>query len=297
MTEPRDDFERRLEAEVGSYLAASAPRLEARQAAERAMSARTHRSQSLATAVGAAFAVVGALAVGLAILLIRAPSPPVGASPSPSAPPAPTAASVILPADAPLKPIECGWPASTPLAFAGWATVTDLSAQKIVQGNPLAHVYALVTRDRVERHPMIGSPMLERGFCALQQDGAQVESGVPYDWASHGATPSPLVTCEGGIVDCARETLVVLDAVSDFGHPAVRITFRADATCIWFPFGGAHPCPAIAVPDSAQRVTNAVVSFAGIAQQAFLNLFWLADGSISPDMAHVAPPPGATPFP
>ena len=50
-------------------------------------------------------------------------------------------------------------------------------------------------------------------------------------------------------------------------------------------------------PDGTQHVTSAVVTFAGTDQQAFLNLFWLADGSISPSMALATPPPGATPLP
>ena len=204
---------------------------------------------------------------------------------------------MILRADAPLKPSDCSWPAGTPLAFAGWATVADLGADQIVQGNPLAHVYALVSRDPVEVVPMIGPAMLERGFCALRQDGTQVESGVPDDWALHGALLSPQVACDGDAVACARETLAALDAVASVGQPAVRIAFRADAMCIWYPFlGGVHSCPAIIVPDGAQRMTSAVVTFAGTEQQAFLNLAWLADGSISSTMALVAPPPGATPF-
>jgi hypothetical protein len=108
-------------------------------------------------------------------------------------------------------------------------------------------------------------------------------------------TPAPAVTCEGKAIGCVRETLVVLDAVASVGHPATRITFRADAMCIWVPFR-TWPCGSIAVPDGTRRVASAVVTFSGTEQQAFLNLFWLADGSISPDMALVAPPPGATPF-
>jgi len=204
---------------------------------------------------------------------------------------------VVLPADAPLKPSDCSWPAATPLAFAGWATVADLQAEQIIQGNPLAHVYALVSRDPVELVPMIGSPMLARGFCALRQDGAQVESGVPDAWAFHGAATSPQVACGGDVVGCARGTLAVLDAVASVGHPAIRIAFRDDVMCIWYPFlGGVHSCPAINVPDGTQRMTSAVVTLAGTDQQAFLNLAWLADGSISSEMALVTPPPGATPF-
>jgi hypothetical protein len=42
-------------------------------------------------------------------------------------------------------------------------------------------------------------------------------------------------------------------------------------------------------------MSNAVVTFDGTDQQAFLNLFSLSDGSISSDLALVTPPPGATP--
>jgi hypothetical protein len=223
-----------------------------------------------------------------------APGTPSAATPTP----APTQAPVSLPADAPLTLSDCGWPSETPIAFAGFATVADLQASQIIQGSPLAHVYALVSRDPVELHPMIGSPMLERGFCALRQDGAQVESGVPSDWAFHGTLLSLQRTCEAGATDCARETMAVLDTVADVGHPAARITFRPDAACIWLPFmSGPHSCFAIIQPEGTERVTNAVVSFAGTDQQDFLNLFWLADGSISTTSNLATPPPGATPIP
>ena len=79
------------------------------------------------------------------------------------------------------------------------------------------------------------------------------------------------MTCSGVVVDCARETLAVLNAVADMGHPAVRIT-RAGPMCIWDPFLAApHSCPAIIEPGGTQRVANAVVSFAGTERQAFLN--------------------------
>jgi hypothetical protein len=89
------------------------------------------------------------------------------ATPSPS----PTQTPATLSADAPLRPTDCGWPDTAVLAFAGFATVADLDAQQIIiPGDSSQHLFALVTRDRVELHPMIGSPMLERGFCALRQD-------------------------------------------------------------------------------------------------------------------------------
>jgi hypothetical protein len=105
----------------------------------------------------------------------------------------------------------------------------------------------------------------------------------------------PEVTCEGDLQDCTRETQAVLDAVSEVSRPAIRIVFRANATCIWFPFGGDNPCPSIAFPKGTLRTSNAVVTFEGTDQQAFLNLFWLSDGSISSDLALATPPPGATP--
>jgi hypothetical protein len=106
----------------------------------------------------------------------------------------------------------------------------------------------------------------------------------------------PMVACESAATSCVRETLAVLDAVASVGHPATRITFRANAMCIWTPFH-TGPCGSIAVPDGTQKVTSAVVSFSGTEQQAFLNLFRLTDGSLRRDMALVTPPPGATPFP
>ena len=216
---------------------------------------------------------------------------PQSSLPTPSATPAP----VILPANAPLTPSDCGWPASTPLAFAGWATVADLGAEQVIQGNPGEHVYALVTRDPLELYPMIGSPMLERGFCALRQDESQTESAVVTDWAFHGTQQSPVVTCERAATSCVRETLAVLDALASVTDPATRITFRVDAMCILAPFH-TMPCESIAVPDGTQKITSAIVSFSGTERQAFLNLFQLADGLIRPDMALDTPPPDATPF-
>ena len=208
-----------------------------------------------------------------------------------------TTAPVILPGNAPLEPTDCGWPATTALAFAGYATIADLDAAQIIQGSPNEHVYALVTRDPLELVPMIGPPMLERGFCAIRQDGLQTESAVGADWTFNGMQQNPVVTCQGTATSCVRETLAVLDAVASVGHPATRITFRADEMCIGAPFGG-RPCAAPAWPDGTQRMTSAVATFSGTQQQAFLNLFWLADGSFSAEMmALEAPPPGATPFP
>jgi hypothetical protein len=243
------------------------------------------------------------LAVAAALLIVAAAacSSP---TPSESAPavmatsrPAstPTAAPVILPADAPLKPSDCGWQASTPLAFAGWATVTDLDASQLIGGNPLAHVYALVSRDPVELHPMIGSPMLAHGFCAIRQDGLQTESGVRDDWTFHGIVQQPLVTCSAVLaISCVRATLAVLDAVAKVGHPATRIAFYAGNMCMppW------EFCSIIVGPAVTQNATAAIVSFAGTDQQAYLYVFWLADGSISSRMMRLAtPPPGASPFP
>jgi hypothetical protein len=253
---------------------------------------RLFASGLVAASVIAAVVLVG---VGISQLGPAATQPtPSGGKPTftPSA----TTAPVVLPVNVPLEPTDCGWPAATPLAFAGYATVADLDAEQIIQGSPYEHVYALVTRDPIEVVPMIGSPKIEGAFCALRQDGSQTESAVGADWTFNGTQQNPVVTCEGTATSCVRETLVVLDAVASVGHPATRITFRSDEMCIGAPFGG-RPCAAPAWPDGTQRMTSAVATFSGTEQQAFLNLFWLADGSISADMmALEAPPPGATPF-
>jgi hypothetical protein len=293
MTDSRDREDRlraRLHAEVDRLpLQVDADELHKRLAEESPQDRWWMRPASLITTAAVVVAgVILALALGPLRLL------PVGTSPLPSAS---STAHVNLPADAPLKPSDCGWPSDTPLAFAGWATIADLDAGQIIQGNPLAHVYALVTRDPVELHPMIGSPMVERGFCALRQDGSQVESGVPDEWASRGTQQGPAVTCAKAITNCASATAAVLDAVADIGHPAARITLRSDQLCIGAPFGG-RPCGAPVWPAGAQRMTSAVVTFSGTNQQAFLNVFWLAGGSVSAEvMALEAPPNGATPFP
>jgi hypothetical protein len=247
-----------------------------------------------ASGLVAASVIAAAVLVGVGISQLGPALQPIF-KPAPT-PPA-TAAPVILPGNAPLKPTDCGWPATTPLAFAGYATVADLDAGQIIQDSPNEHVYALVTRDPVELVPMIGSPMLQRGFCAIRQDGSQTESGVGADWTFKGTRQNPVVTCEGTATTCVRETLVVLDAVASAGHPATRITFRSDQMCIGAPFGG-RPCGSAAWPDGTQRMTSVVATFSGTDQQAFLNLFWLAGGSFSADMTALeAPPPGATPFP
>jgi hypothetical protein len=232
--------------------------------------------------------VTATFTLGLCTVVVSGtPAPATSATPLP----------VVVSLNAPLEPTDCGWPPTTPLAFAAYATVGDLDAGQIIQGSPNEHVYALVTRDPVELHPMIGSPMLERGLCALRQDGSRTESAVGADWTFNGTQQNPVVTCEGTATSCVRETLVVLDAVASVGHPAMRITFRSDEMCIGAPFGG-RPCAAPAWPDGTQRMTSAVATFSGIEQQAFLSLFWLADGSISAGyMTLEAPPPGATPFP
>jgi hypothetical protein len=243
--------------------------------------------------VAAAAALVVAASF-LALTLGPPRLPAVGSSPQPSTS---SAVPVSLPVDSPLKPTDCGWPSGAPLAFAGWATIADLGAEQIIQGDPLAHVFALVTRDPIELRPMIGSPMLERGFCALRQDGSQVESGVPGDWAFRGTPQAPAVTCGTPITSCVSATLAVLDAVADIGRAAMRITLRSDQLCIGAPFHD-RPCGAPVWPVGTQRMTSAVVTFSGTHQQAFLNVFWLADGSMTADvMALEAPPPGATPFP
>ena len=254
---------------------------------------RLFASGFVAASVIAAVVLVG---VGISHLGPAATQPtPSGGKPTST--PSATTAQVVLPVNAPLEPTDCGWSATTPLAFAGYATVADLDAAQIIHASPNEHVYALVTRNPVELVPMIGSPMLERGFCALRQDGSQTESAVGADWTFSGIQQNPVVTCEGTGTSCVRETLVVLDAVASVGHPATRITFRSDEMCIGAPFGG-RPCAAPAWPDGTQRMTSAVATFSGTEQQAFFSLFWLADGSVSADMTAVeAPPPGATPFP
>lgn len=96
MTEPRDDFERRLDADLRAYLAAEAPRLDPRTAAQRAMASVPARSSSLTPVLGGALTVLVVAVAGLVILLTRAPLPPVGASERPSQP-EPTFPSPVAP--------------------------------------------------------------------------------------------------------------------------------------------------------------------------------------------------------
>jgi hypothetical protein len=75
----------------------------------------------------------------------------------------------------------CGWPTGTPLAFAGWATMTELG---LVDGTghpgPMDSVYAFVTRDRITQVKH-GGTVEARGICWT--DGQVVGmSGVADDW-------------------------------------------------------------------------------------------------------------------
>ena len=293
MTDSRDREDRlrtRLHAEVDRLAVPMDEDVMRERLAER--SGRRRRWMWPASVAATAAVVVAVIVLAVAFGPLQPPA--VGTSPLPSAS---SGESVSLPAGAPLKPTDCGWPSETPLAFAGWATIADLGAEQMIQGDPRAHVFALVTRDPVELQPMIGSPMLGRGFCALRQDGSQVESGVPDEWAFRGTQQGPAVTCAKAITNCASATAAVLDAVADIGHPAARITLRSDQLWIGAPFGG-RPCGAPVWPAGAQRMTSAVVTFSGTNQQAFLNVFWLAGGSVSAEvMALEGPPNGATPFP
>jgi hypothetical protein len=132
-----------------------------------------------AVVVAAAVVIATAALAGFGISQLGpAATQPTTSSDQPTPAPSMTTGPVVLPLNAPLEPADCGWPASTPLAFAGYATVADLDAGQIIQDRPNEHVYALVSRDPVELVPMIGSPMLARGFCALRQDGSQTESAT-----------------------------------------------------------------------------------------------------------------------
>lgn len=112
----------------------------------------------------------------------------------------------------------------------------------------------------------------------------QTESGVPDDWTFHGTQQSPTVTCleNAGRLLCLRETLVVLDAVTEVGRPVTRIVFQAGVRC------SGTPCPTIELPPGVQNFTTATVTFAGADQQVLLNLSSLSDGSIRAERAVAA---------
>lgn len=89
--------------------------------------------------------------------------------------------TAVLPPNAPLSLAECGWSAGTPLAFAGWATLAELGRSAGLHGGD-ERVFAIVSRDRIELHPMIGPSRMARGYCARGLDGQLEQSGVPDDW-------------------------------------------------------------------------------------------------------------------
>lgn len=107
---------------------------------------------------------------------------------------------------------------------------------------------------------------------------------MPDDWTFHGTQQSPTVTCleNAGRLLCLRETLVVLDAVTEVGRPVTRIVFQAGVRC------SGTPCPTIELPPGVQNFTTATVTFAGADQQVLLNLSSLSDGSIRAERAVAA---------
>jgi hypothetical protein len=92
------------------------------------------------------------------------------------------AASLILPDDAPVAlRTNCGWPATTPLSFAGPVTRAQLGiADRFGRLGSPEVVYAIVTRDRVTLGSHGGS-ITGRGLCYATDEGTGV-SVVPDDW-------------------------------------------------------------------------------------------------------------------
>jgi len=76
-----------------------------------------------------------------------------------------------------------GWPASPPLAFAGWATFAEIGRPELAPPDGLERVFALVTRDAIDQ-PLLGGPGVVhgRGLCVLQADGSIGVSSVSDDW-------------------------------------------------------------------------------------------------------------------
>lgn len=100
--------------------------------------------------------------------------------------------TVTLPPGAPLTAARCpGWPASPPLAFAGWATRYELGLSEAAPDDGTARVFALVTRDAIDQ-PSLGAPgdFRGRGICLLQANGSIEQTAVPDDWTLR-ALPTP----------------------------------------------------------------------------------------------------------
>lgn len=93
------------------------------------------------------------------------------------------APTVPLPSGAPLRLTECGWPADTLLAFAGWAELHQLGlADSSGHMNSTEGVFAIVSSERTEQHTMQGDPVIGRGICARHANGDLEMGTVPDDW-------------------------------------------------------------------------------------------------------------------
>ena len=88
-----------------------------------------------------------------------------------------------MPADAPIRPADCGWPAGTELAFAHWvddpgqlglpATCNLVSGERVI---------VLVSLRKISLQPMVGPAVQARGGCVRFPDGRLGVGAVPDDW-------------------------------------------------------------------------------------------------------------------
>ena len=86
-----------------------------------------------------------------------------------------------LPADAPFALEECGLPANTRLAFAGWIEYQLLG---LTADGPFSReevVYAAVTADRVRLRPMVGPATQGRAACIWSARALETRT-VPDHW-------------------------------------------------------------------------------------------------------------------
>jgi len=115
---------------------------------------------------------------GLHVAVLAAALAIGGCAPTPS--PSPT---YPVPADAPIRPADCGWPAGTELAYAAY--VDEPGQAGLPDGYGLVtgqRVFVLVTLHKVSQQPTAGQAIDARGGCVRFPNGRTVVSTVPEDW-------------------------------------------------------------------------------------------------------------------
>lgn len=93
---------------------------------------------------------------------------------------------VRIPVDAPIDRADCGWPAATVLAFAGWARIDRLHVPGDFGQAASDTVFALVSAQAVEMAAPAGPATMSRAACILGVDRNVRVSPIPDGWTSPG---------------------------------------------------------------------------------------------------------------